>query len=109
MQKFLDMSYKGLESAEDPIPASLTIEEYVGSVFRPDVDFVDGRTENRNVGEFAHSMVLGEAMYLLGTHENAWGVEVLPTCRLQVSEQRIRVPDVMAIRPNRDREQIVTK
>jgi Uma2 family endonuclease len=54
-------------------------------------------------------MVLGEAMYLLGTHENVWGVEVLPTCRLQVSEQRIRVPDVMAIRPNRDREQIVTK
>jgi Uma2 family endonuclease len=103
------MSYKGLASAEDPIPAFLTIREYIGSVFRPDVDFVDGWTENRNVGELAHSVVLGEAMLLLGKHESEWDVEVLPTCRLRVSEQRIRVPDVMVISADHDAEQIVTK
>src|ERR1035437_46019 len=109
MGPYLDTSYTALGYAEDPIPAFLTIEEYIGNVFRPDVDFVDGRTENRNVGEFAHSMVLGQAMYLLGRHEKEWGVEILPTCRLRVSEQRIRVPDVMVIGSNHDREQIVAK
>ena len=109
MGPFLDMSYKGLESAEDPIPLFMTVEEYLGSSFQPDIDFVDGMVENRNVGEFAHSSVLGEAMFLLGTHEREWGVQVLPTCRLRVSEQRIRVPDVMAISADHDDEQVVTK
>jgi hypothetical protein len=94
MGPFLDMSYKGMESAEDPIPLFMTIEEYMLSVFHPDVDFVDGMVENRNVGEFTHSATLGEAMFLLGAHEEEWGIKVLPTCRLRVSEQRIRVPDV---------------
>ncbi len=109
MGPFLDMSYKGLQSAENLIPLFMTIEEYLHSSFQPDIDFVDGMVENRNVGEFAHSSVLGEAMFSLGKHEKDWGVQVLPTCRLRVSEQRIRVPDVMVIRADHDGEQIVTK
>jgi Uma2 family endonuclease len=109
MGPFLDMSYKGLESAEDPIPLFMTVEEYLGSSFQPDIDFVDGIVENRNVGELLHSLTLGEAMFLLGEREKEWGIEVLPTCRLRVSEQRIRVPDVMAISASGTREQIVTR
>jgi Uma2 family endonuclease len=108
MGPFLDMSYR-LESAEDPIPLFMTLQEYLQSVFHPDIDFVDGMVESRNVGEFAHSMVLGEAMFLLGTHEKEWGIKVLPTCRLHVSEQRIRVPDVMVLAADHEREPIVTK
>ena len=29
----------------------ITVEEYLGSVYRPDCDYVDGRLEERNVGE----------------------------------------------------------
>jgi Uma2 family endonuclease len=109
MGLFLDMSYKGLESAEDPIPLFMTVEEYLSSSFQPDIDFVEGMVENRNVGELAHSLTLGEAMFLLGKQEKEWGIEVLPTCRLRVSEQRIRVPDVIVISADHDDEQIVMK
>jgi len=109
MGPFLDMSYKGLESAEDPIPLFMTVKEYLSSSFQPDIDFVDGMVENRNVGELAHSLTLGEAMFLLGKREKEWGIKVLPTCRVRVSERRIRVPDVMVISAEHDDEQIVTK
>ena len=107
MTEYLDMSWRGLRSAEDPIPLYMTLEEYLGSSFSPDVDFVDGRTENRNVGEYAHSCVLGEAMYRIGLREDEWNVQVLPICRLQVAAQRIRVPDVMVVRPERPSDGIV--
>lgn len=72
------------------------------------MDFVDGRTENRNVGEFSHSCVLGQAMFLLGQQEKDHGTKVLPTCRLRVSDQRIRVPDVMVLEAGHPRERIIT-
>jgi Uma2 family endonuclease len=109
MTEYLDMSWHGLQSAEDPIPLYMTIDEYMHSSFSPDIDFVDGKVENRNVGEWLHSRALTQAMCLLGNHEKAWGVEVLPICRLRVSESRIRVPDVMVISPNHSREQIVSQ
>jgi Uma2 family endonuclease len=33
----------------------LSVEEYLHTVYRPDVDYVDGRIEERNVGEFDHA------------------------------------------------------
>ncbi len=50
MTEYLEMSWHGLESAEDPIPLLMTLEEYLQSSFSPDIDFVDGTVENRNDG-----------------------------------------------------------
>lgn len=33
----------------------VTVGEYLGSVYRPDMDYVDGVLESRNLGEFDHA------------------------------------------------------
>jgi Uma2 family endonuclease len=86
-----------LVSAEDPVPATMTVDQYLSRMFHPDVDFVDGRIEERNVGEFEHSRVQHMLDRIFGNHEREWGVVTNPECRLQVAPQRYRVPDVMIL------------
>jgi Uma2 family endonuclease len=82
---------------EGPIPATMPEEQYLRTVFRPDCDFVDGRIEERNVGEFEHSRIQGMLTRIFGNHEKEWGVVTNPECRLQVAPRRYRVPDVMVL------------
>ena len=82
---------------EGPVPVTMTEEQYLRTVFRPDCDFVDGRIEERNVGEFEHSRIQGMLIRIFGNHEKEWGVVTNPECRLQVAPRRYRVPDVMVL------------
>ena len=54
---------------EGPVPVTMTEEQYLRTVFRPDCDFVDGRIEERNVGEFEHSRIQGMLIRIFGNHE----------------------------------------
>ncbi len=85
----------------------MTEEEYLRTVFRPDCDFVDGRIEERNVGELEHSWVQKALMRIFLANEAEWGVELVQECRLQVAEQRFRVPDSMVLRAGRPLHRIV--
>jgi Uma2 family endonuclease len=85
-------------SAEGPVPATMTVDQYLSTMFHPDCDFVDGRIEERNVGEFEHSRVQGMLIRIFGNHEREWRVFTAPECRLQVSAQQFRIPDVMVLR-----------
>jgi Uma2 family endonuclease len=38
--------------------APVTVEEYLSSSYEPDVEYIDGRLEERNVGEIEHSDVV---------------------------------------------------
>jgi Uma2 family endonuclease len=83
------------------IPAEerfVPVEEYLRTSYRPDCDYVDGRVEERNLGEFEHSRVQGFLSRILGNREQEWGIIVVPECRLQVGKTRFRVPDVMVLR-----------
>jgi hypothetical protein len=33
----------------------ISVEEYLNTTYRPDVDYVDGEIEERNLGEFDHA------------------------------------------------------
>ena len=94
-----------LVSAEPPVPPTMTVDQYLSTMFHPDCDFVDGRIEERNVGEYEHSRVQKMILRLFLNREEKWGVEVLPECRMQVTPSRFRVPDVMVLR----REQKVNR
>jgi Uma2 family endonuclease len=86
------------ESAEGPIPVTMTEQEYLRTMFHPDCEFVEGRIEARNVGEFGHSMVQGILIRIFGNHGREWSILAAPECRLQVSAARYRIPDVMVLR-----------
>jgi Uma2 family endonuclease len=96
-----------LVSAEEPIPAAMSIDQYLSTMFHPDCDYVDGRIEERNVGEVEHSWVQKSLMSIFLAQEAGWGVELVQECRLQVAEERFRIPDSMVLRAGQKVHRIV--
>ena len=39
------------------VPGLISIEEYLGSSYEPDVEFVDGVLEEKNTGEWDHGFL----------------------------------------------------
>ena len=86
------------------IPA-LSIDEYLRTNYRPDRDYVDGRTMDRNWGERTHGRVQANLIVYLARLP---GVEVFPELRIQVSPMRIRVPDLTVVQEPSPNEEIFT-
>ena len=86
----------------------VTVEEYLRTAYRPDCEYVDGRVEERNLGEYDHGLLQTLLATLFTNNRNDWGVRAVTDVRLQVSTHRFRVPDVMVLRVGAPREQIVT-
>jgi Uma2 family endonuclease len=93
---------------EDTPPATVSMKEYLARVWRPDCDFVDGRTEDRNVGKLDHSVMVGALLWMLTDPEKPWRVLPLPSLRMRVSATRVRVADVCIVRRESPDEQILT-
>ncbi len=79
------------------VAVRMTLEEYLHTTFRPDVEFVDGVVEERNVGEWEHGGLQGILCFMLMTKESEWGVLVTPELRTQTAPRNFRVPDVSVI------------
>jgi Uma2 family endonuclease len=94
-------------SAEDVSPALMPEELYLRTIFHPDCDFVDGRIEERNLGELEHSRVQHMLDRIFGNNERAWGVYTAPECRLQVAPRRYRIPDVMILPRGRKYSRVI--
>jgi Uma2 family endonuclease len=92
--------------AEELTPSgSVTEQEYLRTSYEPDCEYIDGRVEERNVGEYEHSGVQGAIFLIFSNNGAHWGVKARPECRLQVAPTRYRIPDVMVLR----REQKVSR
>ena len=87
----------------------ISVSEYLKSSYRPDCDYVDGRVEQRNVGEHDHAALQAALILWFGQHQQEWNIEVLPEQRIQVSPTRFRVPDVCLVSLDQPVEQILTK
>jgi len=72
----------------------ISVEEYLASAYEPDCDYVDGRVEERNLGEYSHSKLQARIVAYLMAHYERGGIEVLPEIRVQVQPTRFRVPDI---------------
>jgi Uma2 family endonuclease len=75
-----------------------TVQEYLRSSWHPDREFVDGRIEERNLGEIEHSILQRFFTVLFYMHRADWRVEVFPELRAQTQARRFRVPDVLVMR-----------
>lgn len=82
-------------------------EEYLRTSYRPDCDYVDGKVEERNVGEFEHGRVQFVLLQIFGNHEDEWKIVTVPECRLQVGPKRYRIPDVLILRRGQKVDRIV--
>jgi Uma2 family endonuclease len=74
---------------------SVSVEEYLSTDYSPDVDYVDGSLEDRNVGEKPHSKAQRKLILLL-EKASAGKICVWPEQRIQVLSTRYRVVDVCA-------------
>ena len=61
-----------------------SLEEYLNTSYRPDVEYIDGELQERNVGEIEHAeMILAVLTWFLG-HRQEWQIRIQPDVRVQV-------------------------
>ncbi len=93
--------------ASAPIPSSLiSIEEYLASSYEPDLEFVDGVLEEKNMGEWSHSFLQAMITAWFVNHRAEWGMDVLAEYRTRTSASRVRLPDVCLVRRGEPVEQV---
>lgn len=88
--------------------AFISVREYLATSYRPDCEYLDGRIEERNVGEYDHGLLQAILGYLFMSHREDWGVQVVTDVRTQVSSSRFRVPNLSVLRADAPKEQILT-
>jgi Uma2 family endonuclease len=86
----------------------LPVEEYLNTTYRPDVDYVDGHIEERDVGDFDHADLQTQISVMMRNRQKEWGVRVAVEARIRVSPTRIRIPDVCVLDVTLVRERIIT-
>jgi Uma2 family endonuclease len=86
----------------------ISIEEYLSTSYRPDVDYVDGEIEERNLGEFDHADLQSQISNILRNNQKDWNVRVVVETRVRVSPTRVRIPDVCVLSADLPRERIIT-
>jgi Uma2 family endonuclease len=75
----------------------ISVDEYLKTTYRPDCDYVDGEVRERNLGEYDHSRPQMRLILFVGTREKEWGIRVVPEQRVQVNQNRFRIPDVCVV------------
>jgi Uma2 family endonuclease len=97
-----------LPSHESPAAEPISVREYLATVYRPDCEYLDGRIEERNVGEYDHGLLQVLLAQLFMNHREDWGIRAVTDVRTQVSSSHFRVPDLSILRTGAPREQIIT-
>lgn len=75
-----------------------TVREYLATSWHPDREYVDGRIEERNLGEKEHSIIQRYLTVLFALKRGEWGVDVFPELRTQVAARNFRFPDLLVVR-----------
>jgi Uma2 family endonuclease len=72
----------------------VSLEEYLGTIYEPDCEYVDGKLLERNMGETDHGGLQGLLVAWLLNRRKELGIHVFPETRTQVASGRYRVPDI---------------
>ena len=88
--------------------ALISASEYLKTAFEHDAEFVDGRIEERPVGERDHGLLQRKLLLLLSDPATEQYFLCIPELRVQTSPTRFRVPDLCIIGAGAPEEQVVT-
>ena len=86
--------------------AKIPVAVYLQAEYEPDVDYLDGSLEERNVGERDHAAWQLAVQLWFAQHAREWNTIGLPELRIQVSATRYRVADVAILDRDAPYEQI---
>jgi len=75
----------------------ISLQEYLETDYRPDREYVDGEIRERNVGKTEHARVQALLAAWFANHEQEWRILVGTEWRVQVSQSRVRVPDLAVV------------
>jgi Uma2 family endonuclease len=75
----------------------IPLEQYLAVSYRPDREYVDGEIRERNVGKWEHARVQALLAAWFVNHEQAWGITCSTEQRIRVSQDRVRVPDLVVL------------
>jgi Uma2 family endonuclease len=85
----------------------VSVEEYLRHFPEPDVDYVDGVLEERNLGEFDHADLETELGAIFRNHRIDWNVRAVVEVRVQVAPTRFRIPDLCVMPLSWKKTQII--
>jgi Uma2 family endonuclease len=77
----------------------IPVSEYLDTTFRPDREYIDGEVRERKVGKWEHARIQWLLAGWFLNHESKWDVIGSTEQRVQVSATRVRVPDLVVLRP----------
>ena len=86
----------------------IPVETYLSTVYEPDVDYVDGQLEERNVGEYDHNSVQLAIAVWFHEHGKEWKIRSVVEQRTKVGTTRFRIPDVSVFSRSTPVEQVFT-
>jgi Uma2 family endonuclease len=86
----------------------MTVEEYLLTSFSPDVDYINGAIEERNVGDNDHSGWQKALVFWFELQAKEGQVRVRPELRVRVAQGQYRIPDVALLDRNLPQERIAT-
>lgn len=72
----------------------IPIEQYLTACYEPDAEYVNGEIEERNVGEYDHSVVQWAILDWFRRHDKEWQTRSLQEQRTRLNSGNVRVPDV---------------
>jgi Uma2 family endonuclease len=85
------------------------VDVYLRSSYEPDAEYVDGRIEERPMGEFDHALWQEAILAWFREHRYEWDVRALPELRIKVAAARYRVPDVTLLDRSYPAEKVITR
>ncbi len=75
----------------------VSLEEYLNTSYRPDVEYLDGELKEKSVVGFAHGEVQGFLFSWFSQRYQEWNIRCAVETRTRVSAQHVRLPDVVVI------------
>jgi Uma2 family endonuclease len=73
----------------------VSVEEYLGTSYDPDVEFVDGALVERNMGDWLHSLV--QRNFLYSVRQKYPHLKGVAELRSKTANTRYRIPDVSVV------------
>jgi Uma2 family endonuclease len=84
--------------------SQIPVLEYLATSYHPDREYIDGELRERNVGKWDHARLQWLLALWFGTHELEWNVVGSTEQRVRISPTRIRIPDLVVLRPGTQQE-----